>query len=121
RDLAEEIALAHRREATVATLLGDTGGRPAVEDEVRSRRRIAVLDDPCPGRDFAHDSVLHEGTPLRLGKPGVGRELADQQVEVSGCGGPDRGSSQGWTRSCEACSCRTERRDADSRGDERDA
>ncbi len=80
-----------------------------------------MLDDPGPGRDFAHDRVLHEGTSLRLGKPSVGRELADQHVEVRERGGPERGSGQGRTGGREARAGGTERRDADARGDQRDA
>ncbi len=63
-DLAEEVAVAHRRQAAVAAVLGDAGGGRPIEDEVRRRRGVAVLDDACAGRHLADRRVADERVAL---------------------------------------------------------
>ena len=73
-DLAEEVALAHRRQAAVAAVLRDAGGGRPFEDEVRRRRGVAVLDDARAGRDLADRRVADERIALFGREPRERRE-----------------------------------------------
>ena len=90
RDLAEEVAGGHRRQSAVAVVHRHAGRGRAVEDEVRRRRGVAMLDDPCPGRHVPNRCLADEGRPLLWRRACRRRQSAGQTVEIRERGGPDR-------------------------------